>query len=102
MFLKGWIKLYMDILFSEKMGEMDDHLWRRCIELFLCAGMIGEKGKLDSPDRLAYLIHTDVPDVEACLKELSEAGTIVYGNDGTAYIKNFEKYQGRKTVKSEK
>ena len=46
-----------------------------------------------NPARLACLIHADVPDAEACLKKMTDAVTVGFGNNGIPYIKNLAEYQ---------
>lgn len=65
-----WIKLYTEILNDPKMLRLDDHLWRRTIELFLLAGLQNRYGTLPNIDDIA--LHFRSKDVTQVLKDLQE------------------------------
>jgi len=43
---KIWIKLFIEMLDDPKMGRLQNHLWRRAVELLLFAGREGNDGAL--------------------------------------------------------
>ena len=72
----SWMKLYHETLNDPKMGTMSDHLYRRCIELFLLAGQTDQGGMLPPVPQMAWALRTTVQDMTLCLQELSELGII--------------------------
>ncbi len=53
-----WIKLYHEILRDPKMGQLDDHTWRRTIELFLIAGEFNDSERLPPIPDTVWLLRT--------------------------------------------
>jgi len=88
-----WIKLYHEILDDPTMGLMDDHLWRRTIELFLIAGMENMEGKLPPIPNLAWGLHTSQDDIVSVLGELETGGIAHHDGNGTWFITNFAERQ---------
>ena len=66
----SWIKLYHEILSDSKMGRMNDHLFRRTIELFLLAGQEGKDGILPDIDGIAWSLHTTTKDIQTTINSL--------------------------------
>lgn len=77
-----WIKLYHEILEDPKMGLLPDRLWRRVIELFLCAGIVGKRGELGTTAEIAYRLHRVTDDIEPDLLQLAEIGIITHIESG--------------------
>lgn len=87
-----WIKLYSEILDDPKMGMMNDHLWRRTIELFLLAGKHGKGGLLPPLQAMCWTLHASKADLQIDLDQLIEMGIIENLPDDYK-VKNFEKRQ---------
>ena len=87
-----WIKLYHEILRDPKMGLLDDHVWRRTIELFLIAGEIKDDGRLPAVADTAWLLRTSEQDLQEVLAKLAEIGITQQDEDGWM-ISNFAKRQ---------
>lgn len=88
-----WIKLYHEVLHDPKMGNLSDHLWRRCIEAFLLAGEHGADGTLPKTEHMAWTLHTDVASLTADLEALAEGGIVSPTGDGGWMVTNFAKRQ---------
>lgn len=71
-----WIKLWIEILDDPKMATLPDRLWRRTIELFLCAGRMGRNGALPESSQIAWMLRTTTDDLELDLKQLALTGII--------------------------
>ena len=71
-----WIKIYHEILDDPKMGRMNDHLWRRTIEIFLIAGKVEKNGILPTVEDMAWTLRTTVDDINTCLDEMEKLGII--------------------------
>lgn len=71
-----WIKLYNEILYDPKMCRLDDHLWRRTIELFLLAGETLEDGVLPSLEDCAFKLRCEPEQLETDMVELQRIGII--------------------------
>jgi len=56
------------------MGLLDDHIWRRTIELFLIAGEIKDDGRLPAVADTAWLLRTSEQDLQEVLAHLAEIG----------------------------
>ena len=67
-----WIKLYHELLTNPGMGLLDDHTWRRAIELFLLAGDYNQEGALPPVEKIAWELHTTPDDVRQALLRLEE------------------------------
>mgnify|MGYP001812707789 CR=1 FL=1 len=87
-----WIKLYHEILRDPKMGLLDDHTWRRAIELFLIAGERKEEGRLPTITDTAWLLRTSEQDLQESLEKLAELGIAQQDKSGWL-ISNFAKRQ---------
>ena len=87
-----WIKLYHEILRDPKMGLLDDHTWRRAIELFLIAGERKEEGRLPTIPDTAWLLRTSEQDLQESLEKLTELG-IAQQDEAGWLISNFAKRQ---------
>lgn len=71
-----WIKLYCEILHDPKMGKMSDHLWRRCIEIFLLAGEIGKDGALPTEEDMAYILRCKPSELTTDIAKLRGVGIV--------------------------
>lgn len=89
-----WIKLYHEILTDPKMGTLDNHTWRRAIELFLIAGDHNQAGSLPSNADIAWTLHTTQEDILAVLIALEELGIASRDEHGNWRITNFARRQG--------
>lgn len=87
-----WMKTYFEILTDPKMGNMDDHLWRRTLELFLLAGSEQNDGILPNIDDIAWHLRTTNQDIEETLAKLQKIN-IIASADGKYYVKNYNKRQ---------
>lgn len=87
-----WIKLYHEILDDPKMGRLPDHLWRRCIEMFLSAGDCNNEGHLPSTEDMAWRLRCAPEELAVDLEALAEFG-IVEERDGHWFVRNFAKRQ---------
>lgn len=96
-----WIKLYHDILYNPKMRLMDDHTWRRTIELFLIAGIFYQEGALPEVEEIALRLRTDKQDILAVLHTLEALGTAQRDEYDEWWITNFAERQ-RKMTKAER
>lgn len=91
---KYWIKLYHEIVDDPKMGQLPDHLWRRCIELFLIAGEHNQSGKLPDLSDTAWRLRTNGEMLEAELNDLARFGITNLVN-GHWRVTNFTDRQGK-------
>jgi DnaD/phage-associated family protein len=87
-----WIKLYYEILGDKKMARMDDHLWRRTVELFLLAGENEKQGELPSMKDICWSLRSESGLLHVDLDELKDLG-IVSEKDGVWTVVNFAKRQ---------
>ncbi len=87
-----WIKLYHEILRDPKMGLLDDHTWRRTIELFLIAGERNEAGQLPPISDTAWLLRTSEQDLQESLQQLERLG-VAQQDEAGWLISNFAKRQ---------
>jgi len=67
-----WIKLYHEILDDPKMGMMEDHTYRRTIELMLIAGEMDAEGILPPINDIAWRMRTSQDDVLDVLERLQD------------------------------
>ena len=77
-----WIKLYIEILDDPKMATLPDRLWRRVIELFLCAGRVYHDGQLPDTNQLAWMIRVPMDELDLDLKQIATTGIIQQTKDG--------------------
>jgi len=89
-----WIKLYHEILDDPKMGRLPDHLWRRCIELFLIAGDTHRDGVLPPVGDMAWRLRSTDAEVTETLEALAQVG-IVECSGSDWVVTNFSKRQSR-------
>lgn len=87
-----WIKLYIEILDDPKMATLPDRLWRRVIELFLCAGRLHKNGELPDTKQLAWLMRIPTDELDLDLKQIATTG-IVEQTQGGWIIPKFAKRQ---------
>jgi hypothetical protein len=87
-----WIKLYHEILHDPKMCRLSDHLYRRCIELFLQAGESDKDGELPSIDDMAWTFRTENDLLLDDLQALAAIG-IVHEAEGKWIVTNFAERQ---------
>lgn len=98
----SWIKLYHEILLDPKMGKMNDHLFRRTIELFLLAGQEECDGVLPSIEDIAWLLRTNVPDIEKVIDTLRSLDIVQSTQDGELCVTNFYKRQNQNLSEAER
>lgn len=98
---KYWIKLYHDTLDDAKMGKLDDHLWRRTIEMFLLAGSENEGGYLPKLEDMAWKLRADEDDLKGDLQRLM-SHNIVEKKNGKYFVTNFKKRQSPMSDKERK
>ena len=76
-----WIKLYTEILHDPKMARMNDHLWRRTIELFCMAGELHQEGLLPPIEDIAWTFRTSTEQLESDLIELQKYGILIFADN---------------------
>lgn len=91
-----WIKLYHEILDDPKMATLPDRLWRRVIELFLCAGRLNQGGLLPDTKQLAWMLRISTDDLDLDLRQIAMTGIIQQTQDGWI-VPKFAKRQGAAT-----
>ena len=91
-----WIKLYHEVLDDPKMGMLDDHLWRRIVELFLLAGRQNDNGRLPPLAQMAYTLRCDPAALARDLLAL-EPTSIVARDEQGWYVPQFTKRQAKST-----
>lgn len=79
---KYWIKLYHEALHDPKMGRLSDHLYRRCIELFLLAGETDAEGALPPVGDMAWTLRTSDDALTQDLVQLAETGIVTKSEAG--------------------
>ena len=92
-----WIKLYHELLTNSKMAMLDDHTWRRTIELFLVAGDYAMDGLLPPVEEIAWDLHTDRDDILQVLTTLDQLGVTARDNEEYWVIVNFAQRQAAVT-----
>jgi len=92
-----WIKLYHELLTNSKMAMLDDHTWRRTIELFLVAGDYAMDGLLPSLEEIAWDLHTTPLDILQVLTTLEQLGVTARENEVYWVIINFARRQAAVT-----
>jgi len=85
---KYWIKLYHETLYDRKVASLDDHLWRRVIEVFLMAGDIDEGGYLPPLDDMTWTLRADKEQLETDLTELIRLGILEF-KDERYFVRKF-------------
>jgi len=76
-----WIKLYHEILDDPKMGRLDDHLFRRVVELLLIAGETDKGGVLPPIVDIAWRLRIPENEVQEYLDELLEIDFVHIDDD---------------------
>ena len=89
-----WIKLYIETLHDHKMASLSDRLWRRAVECFMFAGEVGNGGELPPIDAMAWVLHSDIEQLETEFFHLCEVG-ILSQIDGVYHVTNFSKRQSK-------
>jgi hypothetical protein len=89
---KYWIKLYHEMLHDPKVMRLEDHLFRRFIEMLLYAGETDSDGILPCLADMAWTLRADENELTDDLAALSEAG-LVEETDGGWLVSNFAKRQ---------
>lgn len=89
---KYWIKLYHEILRDRKMFALDDHLYRRVIEMFLMAGENDKEGYLPCLDDIAFTLRDNTEEIETDLNELIRIGILEF-RDGYYFVAKFKERQ---------
>jgi DnaD/phage-associated family protein len=74
--MRAWIKLYTELLLDPKVAKWPDWLFKRFIQLILCAGINDQNGVLQPVPDLAWLCRLDDDQVLQTLLALSEAGVV--------------------------
>ena len=92
-----WIKLYHELLTNSKMAMLDDHTWRRTIELFLVAGDYAMDGLLPPVEEIAWDLHTSPLDILQVLTTLEQLGVTARENEEYWVIINFARRQAAVT-----
>lgn len=98
---KYWIKLYHETLDDAKLGKLDDHLWRRTIEMFLLAGDQNEGGFLPKLEDMAWRLRTEEQDLEGDLRRL-ESKRIIEKRDDRWFVIKFAEHQAPMSDKERK
>jgi hypothetical protein len=89
-----WLKLYYEILADKKVARLDDHLWRRMIELFLLAGENEQLGILPSMKDMCWSLRIEPEVLERDLLALAEPKLKIITKEGDTWkVTNFEKRQ---------
>ena len=82
-----WIKLYIEILDDPKMATLPDKLWRRTIELFLCAGRLHQNGQLPDTKQLAWMMRIPTDELDLDLRQIAMTGIIEQTQTGWLILK---------------
>jgi len=90
---KIWIKLFIEILDDPKMGRLQNHLWRRAVELFLLAGREGNDGALPPVEEMAWTLRLVEDKVLEDLHGLAEVGVVHEAEPGKWMVTHFAKWQ---------
>lgn len=91
-----WIKLYTEILDDPKMATLPDRLWRRVIEIFLCAGRLGKNGELPETAQLAWMLRMSIDELEMDLIQIAATGMLERNESGW-YVTKFASRQAKVT-----
>lgn len=86
-----WIKLYIEILNDSKMATLPDRLWRRTVELFLCAGNYNDGGNLPDTSQLAWLMRMNTDELELDLQQIASTGIVQRTDRGWLVTKYAER-----------
>ena len=88
-----WIKLYIEMLDSPKMGRLPDDLWRLAVELFLLAGSRGNDGVLPPVEEMAWSLRMQPERLQEQLHALADAGVLNLPATGAWMLPHFAKWQ---------
>ena len=88
---RWWIKLWIEILDDPKMGMMQDHVWRRTVEMFLLAGELNEEGNLHTAEEIAWRIRGDEAEIIQALRQMEKVGIAEHLPDGGWRLTHFAK-----------
>ena len=89
---RPWIKLWVEMLSDPKVARLDDHRYRRFIEVLLLAGYQDGEGELPPMTDAAWLTHLTEEELTAELQDLTTTGLICKSDTGWL-VKNFSKRQ---------
>jgi len=89
-----WIKLYHEILDDPKMGTMDDHLYRRTIEMMLLAGDAQLDGLLPNVTDMSWRLRTTPEEIVTVLEQLEKL-EIVHRAGDDWILTNFAERQAK-------
>lgn len=87
-----WMKLYVEILDDPKMATLPDRVWRRVIELFLCAKKLNKDGHLPDTRQLAWMLRMNQDDLEMDMAQIAHTGIIMREVNGW-FIPKFQERQ---------
>lgn len=96
-----WIKLYTDILDDPKIGRMDAAEKWHFVALCVLAGECDAEGYLvngDDPltiEDIAWRLREDIEQLDHTMTVLQQHGLVTQDPDGTWFVTNFSKRQGR-------
>ena len=96
-----WVKIWTETLDDPKFGRLDDATKWRFVQLCLLAGECDAEGYFANGDdvmtltEMAWRLRLDEVDLTNDLAALGEIGLITADEDGTIFITNFAKRQGR-------
>ena len=88
-----WIKLYIEMLDSPKLGRLPDDLWRLAVELFLLAGSQGNDGALPSVEQMAWSLRMPPERLQEQLQALADAQVLELLEPGVWVVVHFAKWQ---------
>jgi hypothetical protein len=72
-----WMKLYIEVLDDPKMATLPDRIWRRIIELFLCAKRLGNDGHLPPTEQLAWMLRLSVEELTKDMNQIQPTGIVI-------------------------
>jgi hypothetical protein len=87
-----WAKLWIEMLDDPKVARLDDHLWRRWVEMILLGKECDNCGFLPSVSDMAWRLRTTDAEICADLEALAECGLLSLEN-GAWHVINFMKRQ---------
>lgn len=87
-----WLKLYIEILDDPKMATLPDRVWRRVIELFLCAKKLNKDGHLPDTRQLAWMLRMNADELEMDMAQIAHTGIVVREVNGW-FIPRFQERQ---------
>ena len=96
-----WIKIYTDILDDPKMGRLDAGVKWHFIAICVLAGECDSEGYLVNGDEpfsvedVAWRLRESPAHIGASMEILQNCGLLTQDDDGTWFVTNFSKRQGR-------